>query len=324
MRVVSRMVLGVGLVLWGLATACAQPFPSHAVKIVVPFVPGGGIDVVVRALASELAQRWGQAVYVDNRAGAGSLIGAQAVAQAPADGYTLLATIDQTMVANRFLYKTLPYDPERDFAPVSLLARSDHLLVANAHFAPNTIAELIAYSRKYPGKVAYGSFGQGSQPHLVYELLNKRERLDLIHVPYKGVAPVMAALIGGEVQLSTASAAVAGELIKAGKLKVIASAGKQRASQFPAVSTTAEQGHPELVASIWYGLFVPAGTPGSVVARIGDDVRAIVRDPAFRERHFTSKGLEVVMSTPQELHDAIAADVAATADMVRAADVHPE
>lgn len=322
----SLRILLCCLTLWctALPAAYAQAYPAKPVRIIVPFPAGGGVDVLIRSVAAELSVRWGQPVIIDNRGGAGSLIGAEAVARATPDGYTLLATINQTLTSNRFLYKSLPYDPDKSFAPVSLMTTSDQFLIANPAVAAKDLRELVALARARPGGLAYGSFGNGSQPHLVYALLQAKAGLELTHVPYKGVAPVVTGLLGGEIQLSTGSASVAGQLLKAGKVKALAVAGSKRSSLFPDVPTTAEQGYPQLRAAVWYALVAPAGTPEPVIARIAADVKAILEDPGFAEKNATSRGLEVNAGGPAELRQAIRDDVAVVREMVKAAGVTPE
>ena len=304
--------------------APAGGWPSKAVRIVVPFAPGGGVDILTRAVAQELSQRWKQPVVMENKAGAGSLIGADFVAKAAPDGYTLLATVNQTMVANRFLYKSLPYDPDRSFEPVSLMVASDQLLLANAALPVNTLAELIALAKKEPGKLAYGSFGIGSQPHLLYETLKVREGIDLLHVPYKGITPKLTALAGGEVMLGTGSVAVAAPLVAAGKIKPISVAGAKRVPQYPNVPTTVEQGYAYAQTAIWYALFAPAGTPPAVLDKLRAEVKSILADPAFAEANALSKGLTVVAGDGAQLQRTIRDEVQVTAAQIKAAGVQPE
>ncbi len=299
-------------------------FPSRPVHIVVPFPPGGGIDVLVRAVAVELSARWGQPVVVENKGGAGSLIGAEAVARAAPDGYTLMATVNQTFTANRFLYKSLPYDPDRSFAPITLMVQSDHFLLAKSALPAKDLRELVALAKPEQARLNYGSFGSGSQPHLVFETLDQQEKLRIAHIPYRGIAPLLTALSAGEVDLATGSAGVAGPLLRAGKIKALAVAGKRRSPQFPDVPTTAEQGYPDLIASIWYGLFAPAGTPPEVINRIGADVRAVLLQPVFAEQQAKAKGLDVVNSTPQELATTIRDETKTVGAMIRSAGVVPE
>ncbi len=309
------------------AFAQSGAWPNKLVRIVVPFPPGGGIDVLIRAIGVELANKWGQPVIVENKAGAGSLIGAEFVARAPADGYTLLASVNQTVVSNRFLYKSLPYDPDKSFVPVMEMVQSEQLVLANASVPAKDLKEFVALARKDPAKNpfgSFGSFGPGTQPHLAFALLAKREGLDLTHVPYKGVAPLMTALAGGEVAVSTGSGSVAGALMQAGRMKPIAITSKQRSPLFPNVPTAQELGFGYLNAAIWYGLFAPAGTPQPVVDKINADIRALLRDPVFAEKNATSRSLNVVASTPQQFAATIKEEVAVVAEMIRAADVKPE
>jgi len=308
----------------GQVQAQAGTYPSELVRIVVPFPPGGGVDILTRAVAAELGKKWKQTVIIENKGGAGSIIGAQQVARAKPDGMTLMATVNQTLVANRFLYKNLAYDPAKDFAPITLMVQSDQMIVGNKDLPFDDLTGLIAMAKKEPKSLNYGSFAMGSQPHLAFELLNQREGLDLLHVPYNGVAPMMTALGGGTVNLTTVSVNVATPLIQAGKIKPIAVAGKQRVPQFPEVKTTAETGQPYLLTSIWYGLFAPTGTPEDVIRKIQGDVKEILSRPEFAESQATSKGLRVVSSTPEELAQTIRDEAELVAGIVKAAGIEPQ
>jgi tripartite-type tricarboxylate transporter receptor subunit TctC len=320
---IAAFALGLG----ATATAFAQGaggFPNRLVRIVVPFPAGGGIDVLIRAAAVELTTRWGQPVIVENRAGAGSLIGADFVARSPADGYTLLATVNQTFTSNRYLYKSLPYDPDKSFVPVMQMVESEQLVLAHSAIPARDLKEFVELARRDPAKYPYGSFGPGTQPHLAFALLGKRENMQLTHVPYKGIAPLMTALAGGEVAVSTGSGSVAGALMQAGKMKPLAVTSKQRSPLFPNIPTAQEQGFGYLTAGIWFGLFAPAGTPQPVVEKINADLRAILRDPAFAEKNATSRSLTVVASTPAQFQARIREEVAEVGEMIRAAEVKPE
>ena len=321
---IAALVAMAPLFLVCAGNAAAQAYPSRPVHIVVPFPAGGGIDVLVRALAVELGTRWGQPVVVDNKSGAGSLIGAEAVARAAPDGYTLMATVNQTFTANRFLYKLLPYDPDRSFVPITLMVQSDHFILAKAALPAKDLRDLIVLARNGQSKLNYGSFGSGSQPHLVFETLDQQEKLHIAHIPYRGIAPLLTALAAGEVDLTTGSAGVAGPLLKAGKIKALAIAGKRRSPQFPDVPTTAEQGYPDVLASIWYGLFAPAGTPVEVVNHIATDVRSVLTQPAFAAQQAKARGLDVVNSTPQDLAATIRDETKSVGAMIRSAGVVPE
>ncbi|MES2186620.1 MAG: tripartite tricarboxylate transporter substrate binding protein [Pseudomonadota bacterium] len=315
-----------GLLAFTLASgsALAQAFPAKPVTVIVPFAPGGGIDILTRSLGAELGARWGQPLVIENRAGAGSVIGTSAVARAPADGYTLLATVNQTMVGNRFLYKKLPYDPDKAFEPILMMVKADQLIVANAGFPANSLKEAVALARAKPGTVSFGSFGNGSQPHLLFSTVKDRESVDLLHVPYNGITPNLTAVASGEVQLGSGSAAVVLPFIQTGKVKPLAVAGDVRSPQFPNVSTTTEQGFPYAKVSIWYALFAPAGTPAAVVKKIRTDVQAVLRDPQFMEKQVTSKGLTVVAGDGKQLRDYIRTETALTATMIKAAGVVAE
>jgi len=319
-KLIAGLVFGIGFA----ASALAQQYPDKPVTIVVPYPPGGGVDTMIRAVAAELSKHWGKPVIIDNKAGAGSLIGAEAVHRAKPDGYTLLATVDQTIVANRYLYKKLPYDPDKSFSPITMMAESPHILIAKSDLPANDLKELVALAKREKGKLNYGSYGDGSWPALVYATLNAKQGLDLLHVPYKGVAPMMTAVIGGEVDLATGSASVAGEMIKAKRVKALAIAANKRSSLFPGIPTTTEQGFPELQASIWYGLFAPAGTPPQILEKIQSDVTAILKVAEFAERQGAARGLTVVASTPAEFSERIANDVRSAGEMVRAAKIVPQ
>lgn len=302
----------------------AQSFATRPVRVIVPYPPGGGVDLLARALSPELAQAWGQPVVVENVAGAGSLIGAEKVASAAPDGHTLLMTVNATVVANRFLFKKLPYDPDRGLVPVSMLSQSGQLVLAHPSLAANSLRELVELAKREPGKIAYSSFGNGTQPHLLFETMRKREGIELLHVPYKGIAPAMTAILGGEVQLTVASPAQAGGQVRGGKLKALALGAPARAKSFPEVPTSAEAGYPYALASIWFAMFAPGGTPAALVERISRDVTAVAKRPDFAEKQITSRGFELVASSPAEFAAAIRAEVELTGEMVRAADVQPE
>lgn len=303
--------------------ASAQQYPDRPVRIVVPFAPGGA-DVLVRAVAAEIALKWKQPVVVENRPGAGSIIGAEYVAKLEPDGYTLLATVDATPVINRFLYKSQPYDPDKAFAPISLMVQTDGMLLANTGLPVNNLRELVALAKARPRTLSFGSYARGSQADLVFALINRREGVDFLPVPYKDVAAAMGASVGGEVQLAMAGASVSAALVHGGKLKVLAIAGEHRNAQFPQVPTAKEQGFDYVRSSVWYGVYAPAGTPASVVARIHEDVTAILQSPAFVERHVRPRGFTVLAGGPADLLKRIRHDVELTAEMVKAAGVVPK
>lgn len=301
----------------------AQAYPSHLVRFIVPFPPGGGVDLVIRAAAQELSSKWGTQVIVENRAGAGGTIGTEAVFRAAPDGYTLLATVNQTITTAPYLFKSLQYDPSK-LVPVTLMVQSDNFVLANPAAPANNLRELVDLVKREPKKWTYGSFGRGSQPQLLFEYLNKKEGLDLLHIPYNGISPLLIAMISGEVSFTTGSAGVAGEFLRAGRLKALAIAGKKRSPQFPDVPTTEEAGFGYLQSSIWYAVFAPPGTPREIVEKIGGDLRVVLRQPDFVEHQITSKGLDVIASTSEELSDVVNKEGASLKVMIDAAGIKPE
>jgi len=319
--VLARAWMGLLALIAAAAPAAAQTWPDKPVKIVLGVTPGGGLDVLVRGLAAELSTKWARPVVVDNKPGASGVIAAEGIANAPPDGYSLLATTDQIYLGNRFAFKSLPYDPDRSFANITVMARAEQFLLAHPGVPAATLPELIAADRNRPGALAYGTWGEGSSPHLVYETLNKNAGTKFLHVPYKGVAPVLNALTTNEVQLSVGSSGVAGGLLRAGKLKALALAGRQRSPLFPDVPTTAEVGYPGVLALIWFGLAAPAGTPQPIVERISADVREVVRQPAFLERFITTPGWTVIGATPAETDELIRKELPIIRDMTAAAGV---
>jgi tripartite-type tricarboxylate transporter receptor subunit TctC len=317
------------LVLIGLVFSCSaadaqtQPFPQRLVKIVVPYSPGG-MDILYRSLADELSKKWGQPVIVENRAGADSRLGTEAVARAAPDGYTILATGDFTFVANRFLFAKLPYDPDKSFVPVSLVAQTEMFLLASESLPVNDLRELVAYARAHPKQLSFGSFSKGSQADLAFLALNKREGIDLLGVPYKGIGPVLSGMAGGEIQLGMGGTNVAEPLIQARKLKVLAMTGTSRHPQFPNVKTATEQGFPYVISRLWYGVFAPAGTPSAVVNKISADIQAVLANKEFVETKIASRGIRPLSGTAEDLAKRIAEDVARGEQAFKEAGMKPE
>lgn len=319
----SSLLLGAAA-LCCAASSGAQTFPSAPVTIVVPFPPGGGTDNLARGLANELSKLWKQPVVVENVGGANSTIGAGKVARAAPDGRTLLVTVDSTVVHNRFLYKHLPYDPDKSLTPVTMLARSGQLLIATPSFPATNMKELIEVARRTADGIDYGSTGNGTQPHLLFEALARRENVKFLQVPYRGISPIVVAVMSGEVKLSIASPASAGPMIEAGSIKALAIGGDKRSEKFPNVPTMAEGGFPNLPGTTWWGLFAPAGVDPSLIDRINRDVATVARQPAFVEKYYTNLGADPVLDSPADFKAAIRADVDSTAKMVEIAGVRPQ
>ena len=304
--------------------AFAQSFPSQTVRIVVPYAAGGSTDVLARALAKELSTVWNHPVLVENIAGADSTIGAAKVAAAAPDGHTLMVTIDPTVVGNRFLFKKLPYDPDKGLIPITMLARSGSFVIVHPSVPANNLRELVEMARGAPGKIAYASVGRGTPAHLVLETIGKREGVSFIHVPYKGVAPATTAVVSGEVSVSVASPAATGAMVRAGKVRAIAITSPGRTSRFPDVPSTVESGYPYVISWIWFGLFAPGGISPQLVERINRDATSILKRAEFTAKYITAFSLDLVANSPAEFADAIRTDVANIAEMVKAADVRPE
>lgn len=323
-RTAAAALLAVLALHFSPLTQAQAPFPSKPVRIIVPYPAGGSTDVLARALANELGPVWKQPVVVENIGGASSIIGTERVAASPPDGHTLLFTIDPTVVGNRFLFKKLPYDPDKSLAPITIVARSGNFIIVHPSFPATTLREMVELVRRSPGKVAYSSYGVGSHSQLVFETMAKREGLQFLHVPYKGIAPSTQAVVAGEVQLSIGSPAATGAMVKAGRLRAISITGPNRASRFPDVQTSAEGGFPYVKAIIWFGLFAPGGTDPKLVDRINQDVTAIARRPDFTEKHIDSLSLELVANSPAETAATIRDDIEHIGEMVKAAGVQPE
>ena len=285
-----------------LAFPCfaAQAWPDKAVRIVVAYPPGGGIDVMARQIAEKLGAQWGQAVVVENRPGANTIIAADAVARAPADGHTVLMTTDATFSINPHLYAKLPYDAERDFLPVTMLVLLQQLLVAHPSLPADTLPELIKLAKTNPGGIRYATYGSGSQPHLSGEMLKYKAGIDLLHVPYKGISLAVPAVIADEVELTFAGIATSMGPLKAGRIKAIAIGGAQRSPLLPQVPTFAELGYPEVETHAWFGLFLPANSPSQAVSRIYADTKKVLEEPEFRQKQLVDKGYEVVGSSPAD------------------------
>jgi tripartite-type tricarboxylate transporter receptor subunit TctC len=274
-------------------------YPDRIIKIVVPFAPGGGTDVIARTLAQEMAKNLGVNVVIENKPGAGTIIGTQAVAVSEPDGYTLLMGTFSHAV-NASLNSGLPYDPHRDFAPVALVARSFNLVVVNPKSPIKSIADLIAAAKADPDKLSYGTFGIGTSAHLAGELFKDMAKVNLTTVPYKGAAPAITDLIGGQIQVMFTTVASAAALVEAGQLRALAVTSVERSPAFPQLPTVSEAGVPGYAAESWYGLFAPAKTPPDIVDRLNQSAALAVQSEAFRKLG-VNEGLVMIAAPPQEL-----------------------
>ena len=279
--------------------AAAQAFPSKPITIIVPFSAGGTTDILARVVGQALTTELGQSVIVDNRAGAGGNIGGQAAARAPADGYTLFMGTVGTHAINAALYKKMPFDPIKDFAPLTRVANVPNLLVANPAQPYKTVQELIAYAKANPGKVNFGSSGNGSSIHLSGELFKSLAKVDMVHVPYKGSAPAVTDLLGNQIGIMFDNMPSAIQHVRSGKLRPLAVTTAKRSPELPDVPTIAEAGVPGYEATSWFGLFAPAGTPTPVVAQLNKAIVKVLNLPDVKKK-IAEQGGEVVAETPEQ------------------------
>jgi len=303
--------------LLGAPSALAQaPFPTKPVRLVVPFPAGGTTDILARAAAQKLSETLGQQVIVDNRPGAGGNIGAELVAKAQADGYTLLMGTVGTHAINPSLYAKMPYDHVKDFAPVILVAGVPNVLVVNPDLPFKTVADVVAYAKANPGKLNFASSGSGTSIHLSGELFKVMAGVQMTHVPYKGSAPALTDLIGGQVQLMFDNLPSALPQIKGGKLRAVAVTSTTRAAALPDVPTVAESGLPGFESSSWFGILAPAGTPKDIIAKINTDVQKWLSTPEAKEK-LLGQGAIAAGGSPDDFAKHIQAETAKWAKVVK-------
>lgn len=297
------------------ATVHAQDYPARAVKILVPQTPGGASDTLARVMAQKLSEKWGQPVVVENRAGAGGNVGMEVVANSPADGYTLLMSYVGTHAINGSLYKKLPFDPGKDFAPVATLATLPFVAVTTQGAPFKTIAELVNAARQQP--LTYGSAGNGSVNHLLGEMFNSAAGVKLVHVPYRGAAPAMQDLMAGQINLVfTSLPSVAGH-IRQGSLHAIAVTSSKRAASFPNIPTIAESGFRDFDVNPWFGLFAPAKVPANVVRKINADVNELLKSKDVIDK-FSAQGAEPYLTDPAQFAAVLHADIVKWGQVVKA------
>jgi len=300
----------------------AQNYPSRPVRIVVPYPPGGGTDIVARTLAQKLAEILGQPVLVDNRAGANGIIGTDAVAKARPDGYTVLIAIASHAI-NPTLYAKLPYDTAADLAPVSLLAEYPFVITVHPSVPAKTIREFIAFAKAHPNQLSYASSGNGSGPHLGMELFKSMAGIDMVHVPYKGAGAAMTDLISGQVQVFLNNFLAGMPMIKAGKLRALAVTGPQRSSAMPGLPTVAESGVPGYSVTGWYGMLIPAATPAQVANALHDGVVKAVKSKDVSER-LSGEAAEPAGTTPQQFAEFLKTEIGKWAAVIAKAGVRAE
>ncbi|MEO8134109.1 MAG: tripartite tricarboxylate transporter substrate binding protein [Betaproteobacteria bacterium] len=289
--------------------AVAQPYPNKPIKLVAPSTPGDAPDVIARLVADKLSVVLGQQVVVENKPGAGGVVGSDAVAKAPPDGYTLIMGNAGSHGINAAVYAKLPYDIQRDFAPVSQVAVAPNVMVINPAIPANTVAEFIAYAKSKPGKLSYASGGNGSSAHMSMELFKAMAGVDIEHIPYKGSSPALTDLVGGQVAVFIGNMPPTVPLIKAGKLRALAVTTKSRSALMPELPTIGEAGLPGYETVAWFGVFAPAGTPPEIVNRLSVEIGKIARSPEMREK-LLAMGAEPVGGTPEEFKAVVDRDIA--------------
>jgi tripartite-type tricarboxylate transporter receptor subunit TctC len=298
------------------APAAAQDFPSRPVRFIVPYAAGGSGDLLARLLGNKLASLWGQQVVVDNRAGGGGLIGTEAAARSEPDGYTLYLATDGPLTVAASLYKRVPYDWKRDFAPVSMLAMGYQVLIVRASLPARDLKELIALARQKPGELNYASIGIGSAPHLGAELFKSVAKVDITHVPYRGSsAQAITALIAGDVAMFLVGTSTAVPHIKSGALRGLAVTAAKRVDGLAEVPTFAEAGLPGVDVSLWFAVLVPSGTPAAIINKLNADVAQVVADPEFKQA-LTVRGFEAVASSPEQLAEFLEKDYVKFRDLI--------
>ena len=304
-------ILGICLSIWvGCATLVqAQDFPSKPVKLIVPFPPGGGTDILARPIAQKLSEKWGQTVIVENRGGAGGNIGTKAAADAPADGYTLILGTVGTHAVNQSLYVSAGFDSTIDFAAITMVANTTNILVVHPAVPAQTMAELLAYARANPNKLNYASPGNGSPSHLATEIFKSMAGVELVHVPYKGSGPALADMLGGQIQFWIANSPVVLQHIETGKLRALASTSAKRPAVAANIPTIDEAGLKGYEADTWFGIFAPAKTPKGVLAQLNQDIVAVLNLPDVRQK-FSAEGAEIVADSSASFTQRLHADIA--------------
>jgi tripartite-type tricarboxylate transporter receptor subunit TctC len=300
--------------------AAAQTYPNRPIRIIAPFPAGGLVDVLARAVGEELSKALGQPIIVENKPGAGGNIGADLVAKADADGYTLLMTSPGIQSINQFLYKSMPFDPDKAFAPISLVADMPMLVVVHPKTNVKTLPELIAAARANPGKLSFGSAGIGTTGHLGQALLTHLAKIELTHIPYRGAAPSVTDLIAGQIDGVVDNPPTVMQHIRAGTITALAVAAKERLAVLPNVPTSAEAGLPGWEASSWFGVVAPAGTPPDIIRRLHAEIAKAVRQPSM-EKFTTQSGARMVGNTPEEFAALIVDERKKWGEIIKAANI---
>jgi tripartite-type tricarboxylate transporter receptor subunit TctC len=305
-----------GILILAVVPAVCSAFPDKPVRFVIGFTPGGPSDILARAVGQKLGERWGQQVVVENRPGAGGNLAAEVVAKSAPDGHTWLLGNNSILATNHALYKKLPYDPVKDFAPVALVAVQPNILVVNPEVKASSVMELVSLAKQSPGKLNYASSGAGAAAHLAGELFKTMAGVDIVHVPYKGAQPALNDVIAGQVQLMFATSASVIPFIRAGRLRALAVTTAQRSPSVPELPTISEAGLAGFEATTWHGVVVPAAVPSSLVQKLNQDINAALKEKDLSER-LAGLGAEVLTGTPRDFSDYIAREIPKWTKVVR-------
>ena len=305
------------LTLCTASLAQAQSFPNKALRLICPFPPGGAVDIASRAIATELSKQLGQTVTVDNKPGAGGNIGGTEAARATPDGYTIFMTTSGINAINPALYSKMPFDPNKDLAPVAALVSLNNVLVLHPSVKANSVAEVIALAKSQPGKINYASSGNGTSIHMSGEMFKFITKVDMLHIPYKGSAPAVTDLLGGQVMMMFDNIPSALPHIKGGKLRALATTGAKRDAALPDLPTVAETGVAGYESGVWFGLTVPTGTPADVIAKLNDAAQKGLKSPDFVKR-MTDLGYNIMGGSPAEMSELLKKEVASWGPIVRA------
>jgi tripartite-type tricarboxylate transporter receptor subunit TctC len=317
----TQCLLCAVLAAWA-AGGFAQSYPTKPVRVVVPSSPGGGTDIIARILAPELAKRLGQQFVIDNRPGAGTMIGIEIVAKSPADGYVLLMT-PSTLAINSALYKKVPYDPVRDFAPITELISSPSIIVVHPSVPVKTVKELIAFARARPGQMNYASAGTGTYPHMTMELFQSMAKVKMVHIPYKGTGPAMIDMLAGHTAVMAGTILSVMPYVRSGRLRALGITSKERSPVVPEIPTVSEAALPGFESVQWYGFLAPAKTPREIVVRLHAEAARILQQPETKSR-FASDGADAVGDTPEDFTRFVQSELVKWAKVARDAGIKSE
>ncbi len=314
---VLGMVMVVTLLAFPARLATAQAYPSKAIRLVVPFPPGGSNDVIARILGRKMGESLGVSVVIDNRPGVGGVLGSDLVAKSAPDGYTLMIGATSTMAVNPSLYTKMPFDPLKDLTPITQIASGPFVLAVPASLPAKTVEEFIALAKAKPGQLNFGSSGNGTSLHLTAELFKSMAKVDIVHVPYKGAGPALTDLVGGRIHMIFSDMAALAPFVKSGQLRALGVTSARRSAALPDLPTISDSGVPGYVATSWYGILGPAGIPSEIVAKLGAEISKIVHAPEMRDR-FLGLGIVPVTGTPDDFRAFMRGEIAKWGGVVKA------